>query len=180
MQPAYDNRPIRRLFAGFVEHAFYSHVGLCDPKVVDYVVWMLLEFVHVDRLYRLRDASGRRIETLAEMIELRAEGDQRPRITEREFHRYIGDFALFWTGLFPSAVERPKRAPNPDYLVRYVDQGKESYAIASSLSSGNTDPPRSVLKRLSQEFETCAHALGIVRHGWEEQERGDFPGRLVY
>ena len=183
MRAPYHGHTIRRMFSGLVEQAFYAEVGVCDPKLVDYLVILLLEFLHIDQLYRIRDARGRRLETIAEMLAQQAQvTGMDGGIPKRDFHRYIGDFALFWTGVFPEGLRRRRRSPNPDSLVDYVDRGRESYAIAARLFDEDSQPPGSVLRCLSTEFEVCAHGLGLVRRGWERREfRGlDDPARLLY
>ncbi len=183
MRTPRHNHLIRRMFAGLVEHAFYSEVGVCDPKLVDYLVILLLEFLHIDHLYRIRDAKGQRLETISEMLEQQewVTGTEWG-IPKRDFHRYIGDFALFWTGVFPEGLRRRRRSVNPDYMVDYVDRGRESYAIAAELFDEDAQPPASVLRRLSNEFEVCAHGLRLVRRGWERRDFTglDDPTQLLY
>ena len=174
MRAKCDHHMIRKLFAGLVEHAFYAQVGMCDPRLIDYLVMMLIDFIHVDRLYRMRDTDGKRLENIIEMLRFQEKDAQSGvRIPQRDFHRYIGDFALFWTGVFPEGLQRRSCTPNPDHLIYYVGRGKESYAIASELHDEKSDPPSSLLGRLSTHFEVCAHGLALVRRGWE---RRDFEG----
>src|SRR3954451_15134696 len=97
--------PLRRLFAGLAEHAFFSHLGVADPPLTDYLSTLLTRFLHFDAVYRLRNEAGKPITELTEMV---IEAEQLPAggRTRREYYRHIGDFALFWTGLYPEAVER--------------------------------------------------------------------------
>ncbi len=173
MQANFQHHPLKKLFAGFVEHAFSVEVGLCAPRLTNYLVDMLLDFIHVDRLYKLRDAEGHRLESIAAMLAVLESLEPQANLSasapqEREIHRHIGDFALFWTGLFPEGLRRRPVGLNPDHLVDYVGHGKESYAIASTLFGEDVDPPGSVFRHLSEEFELCAHGLGLVRRRWEE------------
>jgi hypothetical protein len=111
---------------------------------------------------------------MAEMLE--ALNDQRPGEGEsrrRAIHRHIGDFALFWIGLYPDGLPNTRRTVVPDRMIDYVGQGKQSYAIAATLFDEDSEPPGSLLRRLSEDFEVCAHGLGRVRRGWE---RRDFEG----
>lgn len=183
MRAKSNDRPIRRLFAGLVEHAFYTQIGVCDPKLMDYLLMLLLDFIHVDRLYKIRDANGKRLESIAEMLDFQ-ESDPRINtvIPKRDFHRYIGDFALFWTGVFPEGLRRRRHTPNPDHLIDYVGRGKKSYAIASSLYDEESDPPSSLFRRLSADFEVYAHGLCLVRRGWEQRhfEGSEDTGPLLY
>ena len=54
--------PLRRLFAGLTEQTFLTTLGLADPPLTDYLSLMLSRFIHVDAIFRLRDAAGRRLE----------------------------------------------------------------------------------------------------------------------
>lgn len=183
MQNAYQHTALRRLFAGLVEQAFAVEVGICDPRLAEYLVMLLVDFVHVDRLYRIRDARGRRLESIAEMLNsLESQRGSDERTRRREVHRHIGDFALFWAGVFPEGLRRRGMRVHPDTLLDYVGRGKQSYAIAATLHREDSVPPGSLLRRLSEEFELCAHGLGLVRRGWEQQESdgGEDPRHLLY
>ena len=159
--------PLRRLFAGMVEQVFMTDVGICDPTVTDYVSDVLVEFVHVDRIYRLRSVDG---ETIREISRMEAEAHFAPGLSEgarrRLIHKYIGDFTLFWTGVYPETL-RPQHA-GVDRLREYMLQGKRCYGIAGELSAANDDPPGSVLQNLSQQFEYCVHGLHLVRASLEQ------------
>ena len=97
------DHPLRRLFAGVTEVTFQTQLGVADPNLIDYLSALLSRFVHVDVLHRLRNAAGRRLDQVADMVaeavDLPPEGR-----TAREMHRHIGDFALFWTGVYPEAL----------------------------------------------------------------------------
>src|SRR3954454_18944756 len=92
--------PLRRLFAGLAEHAFFSRLGVADPPLIDYLSSLLSRFVHYDSIHRLRNAQGDALTELAGMV---GEANDLPAggRTQREFFRHIGDFALFWTGIYP-------------------------------------------------------------------------------
>ena len=160
------DHPLRRLFAGYTEHAFVTTLGVGDPRLVDYLSEMLSRFIHLDAVYRLRNAQGRRLEEVAEMV-IEAEGLPPEGRTRREVHRHIGDFTLFWTGVFPEAVSRLRSVLSKDYFVDYCEQGKRSYYIASTFEDDAYREEAPVLRRLSEEFELCAYGLNQVRREWE-------------
>jgi hypothetical protein len=167
--PIPEHHPLRRLFAGLVENAFYAEVGMCDPPVAEYLVDLLTEFIHVDRVRLLKNAGGRRLEEVAEMLtdaSLGADviGPKRDRIV----HKHIGDYTLYWSGVYPENLKHLKRPDKTDHFVDYLKQGKRSYAIASELSVEQADPPATVLRRLSDNFEFCVYGLGLVRKSWEQ------------
>jgi hypothetical protein len=167
MWSAPSTHPLRRMFAGVTEHAFMNTIGVADPPLIDYVSELLARFVSMDAVYRLRDTNGRPLTEVATMVmeanEIPAQGR-----TSREFHRHIGDFALFWTGLFPELVRRQQSGFARDAFIDYTVQGKRSYMIASSFEDDPYREEAAVLKRLGTEFELCAVGLNRVRQELDE------------
>src|SRR3954464_2387417 len=108
--------PLRRLFAGLTEQAFMDALGLADPPLTDYVSEMLSRFICMDAIYKLRGAEGRRLEEVVGMV-LEAESMPAEGRTRREVHRHIGDFTLFWTGLYPEMLRRLRSALSRDQFV---------------------------------------------------------------
>lgn len=157
--------PLRRFFAGLTEDAFLVTLGVADPPLVDYVSGLLSRFVHIDQIYRLNDARGRRLEGVVAMLLEAAELPEGGR-TRREVYRHIGDFALYWSGLYPDAVRRMNRH-SADGLIDYCREGSRSYLIASDCGTGDADED-AVLYRLGKDFALCAAGLREVRRGWEE------------
>jgi hypothetical protein len=165
------DHPLRRMFAGITEQTFQVRLGVGDPRLIDYLSALLSRFIHMDALHRLRDAQGRRLEEVADMLveaeELPPEGR-----TRREYHRHIGDFTLFWTGVYPEALHRLHSALSKDSLLDYRAQGKRSYYIASTFEEDPYREEAPVLRRLSEEFELCAYGLNEVRREWERKKSG--------
>ncbi len=160
--------PLRRLFAGLTEQTFINTFGLADPQLTDYLSNMLSRFIHVDALHRLHSVKGKRLEEVAEMM---IEAEELPEgRTRREVHRHIGDFALFWTGVFPEALRRLRSVLSKDHFIDYCEQGKRSYYIASTFDDDPYREEAPVLRRLSKEFELCAYGLTQVRREWEKQQ----------
>jgi hypothetical protein len=158
---------LRRLFDGLVEQIFMVELGLCDPGLTEYLGDMLADFVHVDRIYRLRTVDNTVIRELSQMEAAANLGrdldDTRRR---RLINKYIGDFTLFWTGVYPEHLRpRPGLA---NRLETYLQQGKRSYGIASELTRPYERPPARVLHQLSEQFEYCVHGLHLVRASWEQ------------
>lgn len=160
------DHPLRRLFSGLVEQVFMTELGVCNPALTDYLSDMLIDFVHIDAIYRLRTMDGRRIVELSEMEAQAWLGPDIPAQQRRRLvNKYIGDFTLFWTGIYPENL-RP-RHQGVDRLGEYLLQGKRSYGIASELSDADAQPPASLLAQLSEEFECCMHGLHRVRSSWQ-------------
>ncbi len=170
---------LSRLFAGLTEHAFMTAIGVADPPLVDYVSGLLTRFLHADAVYRLRDGGGRPIHEVADMIR-EAESLPGTGRTRREYHRHIGDFTLFWTGLYPETVGRARTGFGKDHYVSYCETGKRCYRIASTYDEGDCAEESAVLRRLSDEFELCAYGLHHVRKEFDalRAEWGD-GGRVI-
>jgi hypothetical protein len=167
-----ENHPLSRLFNGTVQHVLYSELGICDPQLADYLAAMLRHYLHSDDFYPFHDAQGRRIEKIAELL-TDAELPQCSSATERRrvLYRHIGDFALFWTGLYPEGIRHMEPLGFSDSHGGYLTQGKRSYAIASELTRPDDRPPARVLRRLSDNFESCVYGLTLCRKEWDEMSR---------
>ena len=88
------DHPLRRLFAGLTEQTFIDTLGLGDPPLIDYLSELLSRFIHMDDIFRLKSAGGKRLEEVVEMV-IEAEALPAEGRTRREFHRHVGDFTLF-------------------------------------------------------------------------------------
>jgi hypothetical protein len=171
-----DNRlsVIRRFFGGLTEFAFESRLGVADPPLVDYIAELLVRFVRSDELYAVRSVRGQRLVAVTDML---AEAQHREGPARQQVHRHIGDFTLFWTGVYPEVVERLRRG-SKDALIDYQQQGKRAYWIASTIPTEKEKPTPDVLKRLSEQYELCVYGLGEVRRQWEQQS-GDADAPLL-
>jgi hypothetical protein len=157
------NHPLRKMFAGVTENTFFVSLGVADPQVVDYLSDLLVRFLHFDSVYRLKDIGGRPLTELAEML-LKAEEVPPEGRTKAEILRHVGDFTLFWTGLFPNEVQRLQTGFAKDAFVSYTQQGKLSYLAAARIfDPSGTDAHHTVLLKLSAQFELCAIGLTNVR-----------------
>ena len=158
------DHPIRDLFGGVLERSFQLHLGVNDPQMTRYLANVMVDFTHRDSIFRIRDARGQRLEEVAEML---VEGDVSLNATsferEREVHKHIGDFTLFWTGVYPEMLRHFRAAIRKDHLVDYVEQGRKSYQIASTFDHGNYAEEAPVLRQLAQDFETCMVGLHLAR-----------------
>lgn len=167
MYPKRNLLSLEQFFSGVTEQTFEARFGVADPPLVDYVAGLLTRFVRSDALHAIRGPSGRQLEGVVDML---AEANERIGVARRELHRHIGDFTLFWTGVYPEALARLQAADRKDHLVDYPSLGKRSYRLASTLSDGPERDEGSVLERLSREFELCVKALGEIRREWEQRD----------
>ena len=175
--PVPADHPLRSLFTALVERAFLNSLGVYDSRVTDYLARVLANFTHMRYVYKVRNLSGRPLEEVADML---LEADVRLNATsfnrEREVHRHIGDFTLFWTGIYPDSLPRLQSGMRKDHLIDYVRQGKSSYAIAARHDYGVYKDEARVLHQLSEEFETCMLGLHFVRQEMDRLPERPLPG----
>lgn len=177
MSAPHSDHPLRRLFSGLTEHAFMQSLGLADPSLTDYLSGMLSRFISMNAVFRLRDAEGKRLEEVAAML-IEAEAMPPEGRTRREYHRHIGDFTLFWTGVYPEMLKKLRSALSRDSFIDYCEQGKRSYYIASTFEDEPYRDEAPVLRRLSEGYELVAYGLNQVRREWERlrlEGRGGTP-----
>jgi hypothetical protein len=153
-----ESHPLHRLFRGLTEFTFMSELGIGDPPLVGYVANLLARFVPSTALWRIRDKYGQPLFQVTQMV---AEAETAADLQRRgECHRHVGDYTLFWTGVYPEALSKLQGADSADSLISYQQQGKRSYYVASTLSD---DDRGCVLRRLSEHFELYAFGLSRVR-----------------
>lgn len=160
----YDH-PLENYFHQALQQALRDELGLVDADDVEcYLAQMLAAFVHRDQIFAIRDAEGRRVESIAEMM---VEGDVRLNADsfdrEREVHRHIGDFVLFWSGMFPEFLPDIKRPGGKDALVDLAAQGRESYHIVSTFEHDPYGPEAPTFRKLSEGFALYQRGLLLVR-----------------
>lgn len=159
-----------RFFCGLSECIFQSKLGVADVQLIDYVSDMLTRFVRTESLHRIRRPNG---QPVTEVFQMLREAENRIGLARREVHRHIGDFTLFWSGMYPERLRRAKGGPETDGFVNYCQQGKRAYAIAAEIEGGEDRPPCELLHRLSEHFELCAYGLREIRREWEESDHRD-------
>jgi len=176
MREVSSDHPIRRFFAEALHESLSGKLGLQNAEDCErYLGEMLVNFLHHDGLYAIRDAEGRRVVAVTDML---VEGDVRLNADsfarEREVHQHIGDFLLFWSGVFPEFLKHLKAPLAKDALLDPIRQGQYSYYVASTFDHGDYADQAPVLRRLSEEFEAFRDGLGMLRTSFEGFARGGF------
>jgi hypothetical protein len=95
---------------------------------------------------------------------------------EREVRKHVGDFTLFFTGLFPEAVASLPRVRrlSLDTLVNYIAVGKESYAVVAAFNLFEYRDEAPLFRRLSDRFEQCVFGLNLVKREIEALQGGPY------
>jgi len=148
--PVPERHPLRVLFSTLCRKNVLGVARLQRPDIADYLGDLLSRFVHVDELRRVRDAMGRPLEDVGEML---LEADR----------RHIGDFILFFLGMFPEWVKAHATTRLPGMYVEWSKEGKRSYRIVSEFRFGPFEREASFYAALADHFEVCAFGLNLVR-----------------
>ena len=184
--PGFSPRPGPQpdcFFRGLAEHALHGTLGVVDPPLVDYVSTLLVRFIRNDHL---RPLPGGKAEAGDQLVKMLAAFGPRPQDRDAEpaaaaaggadrpppiwpgvSYRHIGDYTLFWTGLYPEALRRRGLGSRGGCLEEYRAAGKHAYWIASTCAPAST-AERSLLERLSRDYDTCAEGLAEIRRAWGE------------
>jgi hypothetical protein len=171
------SKTLERFFRGFAEYIFHARLGIADTELVGYVGDLLIRFTKTDAMHRMRQLQGK---TAVEMVGMLAKAQQRIGMAKREVHRHIGDFTLFWTGLYPEALRESAGPGQRDQFASFCHQGKRAYEIASEIEPDSEMlTSSSLVKRMSAQLEMCAYGLREVRRQWESPDDQDSGGSLL-
>ena len=159
-----EEHALRQLFHRTVAECYAEHLGIYDREVTSYVADLLTEFCVVENLYSIRDAEGRPVKDVAQMLAASDPvlGTAPSFDAERKLRKHIGDYALFSTGMYPEAVQRSKFAGDASFL-EMVRTGKESYYIVSQFNLFEYQNEAPFFGRLAEEFESYMYGLTKVR-----------------
>ena len=170
--------PLRRFFKEMVTRRFDTDLRLPDPRLAEYVSGLLADFTHVDSLYRIRDARGRRLEDVGEMLLesnplLGADSFDR----ERAVRKHVGDYVLFMAGLFPESLTgRRLKQVRLDSFVDYVKAGKESYGVVAAFDQFEYVGEAPLFRKLAENFELCVFGLNLVKEDLARSQRAYYSG----
>ncbi|MBI1756868.1 MAG: hypothetical protein HYR64_07160 [Fimbriimonas ginsengisoli] len=163
-----ERHPIREFFSESIQASLRDCLGLRDTEAVElYLAAMLVDFVSFEGIFAIRDASGRSVQSLPELL---AEGDVRLRADsfarEREVHRHIGDLLLFWSGLYPEFLPRLAAVPG-DPVEQAVRQGSLSYHVVSTFEHSPYGEQAGTFRKLSVHFDEYRTGLSLLRASFD-------------
>jgi hypothetical protein len=148
---------LKPFFLRLIRQSFDQlHMG--DNQIADYVATLLADFSHSDKWLMLRDAQGKKLHSVVEMLisAMGSEGQSRV-IGERAVRKYVGDYTLFMSGVFRTFVQKH------GFLEFYLEEGKRSYQAVSELDVSLYRPGFLLFEELSKRFEIYADALDYMR-----------------
>lgn len=165
MLSARDPDDLDRFFRGLTEHAFHGRLGVVDPPLVDYVAALLVRFIRNEQVRALPASEPLDCDEVVRMLAI---VQREPPDVARAEYRHIGDYTLFWNGLYPEALQRFRHPSRADHLLDYREAGKRAYRLAAVLEPADDRASRTLLETLSEEYDICVAGLGEVRRAWGE------------
>jgi len=161
-----ESHPLQQFFIELVGRHYAEEIGLRDPQIVNYVAHLMAEFCDVEELFRIRNAGGQPLTDVGEMlVESNPVFGPAPSFDrERQVRKHIGDYSLFFTGMFPQGLNKYRlRRTRMESLIDFVKAGKESYYIVSQFDLFEYAQEAPFFGRLSGSFEACIYGLNMVR-----------------
>src|SRR5437899_2295955 len=127
----------------------------------------------MDELFKVRDASGRPLTDVGEML-MESDPIYGPAPSfdrERQVRKHIGDFTLFFTGMFPESINNLRlRRQRLENFVDWMKAGKESYYIVSKFEHFEYAKVAPLFANLSAHFEQCVFGLNQVKNELQEMQ----------
>ena len=166
-----ESHPLRQFFTEMVGRHYAEEIGIRDPQLIAYVAHLLTEFCDAEQLFKVHDAANRPIDDVGGML-LESDPVYGPAPSfdrERQVRKHIGDFTLFFTGMFPESLNHYRlRRQRVESFVDWMKAGKESYYIVSKFEHFEYAKVAPLFANLSRNFEQCVYGLNRVKNELQE------------
>ena len=172
-----ESHPLQELFVEMVGRHYAQEIGIRDPQVISYVAHLLSEFCDVEQLYKVRNVAGKPLNDVGEML-LESDPVYGPAPSfdrERQVRKHIGDYTLFFAGMFPESINHYRlRRQRLESFVEWMKAGKESYYIVSKFEYFEYTKVAPLFAQLSNKFEECVFGLNRVKDELQEMQHPIF------
>jgi hypothetical protein len=168
-----ESNPLQQLFMELVGRHYAEEIGLRDPQLVNYVAQLLAEFCDVEQLFNIRNGAGTSLADVGEMLmESNPVYGPAPSFDrERQVRKHIGDYALFFAGMFPESINHFRlRRNRVENFIDWMQAGKESYYIVSKFDCFEYTKVAPLFASLSSHFEQCVFGLNRVKNELQEMQ----------
>ena len=166
-----ESHPLRQLFTEMVGRHYAEEIGIRDPQLIAYVAHLLTEFCDAEQLFKVHDVANRPLDDVGGML-LESDPVYGPAPSfdrERQVRKHIGDFTLFFTGMFPESLNHYRlRRQRMESFVDWMKAGKESYYIVSKFEHFEYAKVAPLFANLSRNFEQCVYGLNRVKNELQE------------
>jgi len=168
-----ESHLLQRFFLELVGRHYAEEIGIRNPEIVNYVAHLLAEFCEVEQLFRIRTAAGKQLTDVGELLmESNPVYGPAPSFDrERQVRKHIGDYTLFFTGMFPESINHFRLRRNRlEGFVDWMKAGKESYYIVSKFDCFEYTKVAPLFASLSNHFEQCVYGLNRVKNDLQEMQ----------
>src|SRR6266705_136306 len=168
-----ESHPLQELFVDMVGRHYAQEIGIRDPQVISYVAHLLSEFCDVEQLYKVRNVAGKPLTDVGEML---AESNPvfGPALSfdrERQVRKHIGDYTLFFTGMFPESINHFRLRRNRlENFIDWMKAGKESYYLVSKFQPFAYTKVAPLFANLYHHLEQCVYRLNRVKNELQEMQ----------
>ena len=168
-----ESNPLQQLFLELVGRHYAEEIGIRDQQVIAYVAHLLTEFCEADQLFKIHGAGDRPLTDVGEML-IESDPVYGPAPSfdrERQVRKHIGDYTLFFTGMFPESINHFRlRRNRTESFIDWMKAGKESYYIVSKFEDFEYTKVAPLFARLSNQFEQCVYGLNMVKNDLQEMQ----------
>lgn len=150
---------LQQFFRHQLQQSYHAR-GLNDAGTLDYVAEVLARFAYTHLFYALRDAEGRPLEYIVDMLiaSQEAQDDARGRSGRGRagaMMKHIGDYTLFMSGLFR---ERVSARGELDY---YMTHGRNAFWQSAGYEANPAR--RHTFRRLYEDFAPISDMLDYLK-----------------
>jgi len=168
-----ETHPLQKLFVELVGRSYAHEIGIRDPQIVAYVAHLLAEFCDAEQLSKIRNAANKPLNDVGEMlVESNPVFGPAPSFDrERQVRKHIGDYTLFFAGMFPESINHYRlRRERLESLIDWMKAGKESYYIVSKFEYFEYAKVAPLFASLASHFEECVYGLNRVKNELQEMQ----------
>jgi hypothetical protein len=150
---------LQQFFRHQLQQGFHA-LGLREAGTIEYVSEVLARFAHTRALHAVRDADGRPLEYIVDMLVSWQQAQdgvrgRREGARERTIMRHIGDYTLFMSGLFRERLEARGE------LGYYVAHGRSAFWRSADYEPNPTR--RHTYRQLYRDFNPISDMLDYLR-----------------
>jgi len=172
-----ETHPLSELFVELVGRHYAQEIGIRDPQLVAYVAHLLTEFCDAEQLFKIRSVAGKPLSDVGELL-LESDPVYGPAPSfdrERQVRKHIGDYTLFFAGMFPESINHFRlRKDRVENFVDWEKAGKESYYVVSKFEYFEYAKVAPLFASLSRNFEACVYGLNQVKNDLSEMQHPIF------
>ena len=117
LQSTCESTALDRFLSGINESVFQTSLGIANIELINYLNDLLIRFVRIDIMRSSGICEGAPSVQIFQLLN-KAEKSRGPE--QRSLYQAIGDYTLFWSGMYPESLRRSRGKDCPDSLLDYT------------------------------------------------------------